>query len=113
MKANELRKNNLVEYSDGGGFVELSSLEIHRIDIGQVQVKPIPLTKEWLLRFGFRKYNDNWFSKGALWINISDFAICVGLEFKQVNIRKQINVVHKLQNLYFEIENEELTFNNG
>lgn len=111
MKENELRKNNLVEYSDGGGFVELNTLEIHRIDIGQVQVKPIALTEEWLLRCG-KKINESSFELDKFIVLKS---VCGKFLIHSNNKLIQIEFVHDLQNFYYYFENTktELTFNNG
>lgn len=109
MKANELRIGNLVEYSDGAGFVELCSLEIHKIDIGKVYVKPIPLTEEWLVRFGFRKTFDSPFEDFE-WsdnnLQLSEKFDCYLGKFTQ-----PIKYVHRLQNVYFALTGEELKLN--
>lgn len=64
---------------------------------------PIPLTEEWLLKFGFSikgfkgGYQICTSSLGG-WILDNGFS-CVGIEFEYV---------HQLQNLYFALTNEEL-----
>lgn len=75
------------------------------------RVKEIPLTEEWLLKFGFdNKFNKDKFTiipKGKL-----------GYEngrtyFNSWTIlEKQPDYVHQLQNLYFALTGEELTFKN-
>ena len=66
--------------------------------------KPIPLTEEWLLKFGFSKYgrlntNDNF--KLIYDYDLSTFYLDdIGLELKHV---------HQLQNLYFALTGKELT----
>jgi len=76
------------------------------------EYKPIPLTEEWLLKFGFEKRdgevpeNIDFVFKG-FWIeqqtDVDDF-ICLNTEpFVSVKY------VHQLQNLYFALTGEELT----
>ena len=66
-------------------------------------VYPIPLTEEWLIKFGFERWNDvyNFYHK----LN--------GVEIENGNIYvghgNEIKYVHQLQNLYFALTNKELT----
>jgi hypothetical protein len=74
-------------------------------------IKPIPLTEEWLLRFGFESY-DVEYKYASRWLNIeksengyvklADDYFIDSFEFKHV---------HQLQNLYFALSNEELILN--
>ena len=70
-------------------------------------VLPIPLTEEWLLKFGF--YNSevfkNSFIKNGVDIYIQDTAFWYDL----ANDSIEIKTIHQLQNLYFALTNEELT----
>jgi hypothetical protein len=70
-------------------------------------ILPIPLTEEWLIKFGF--YNSetfkNSFIKKGVDIYIQDTAFWYDL----VNDSIEIKSVHQLQNLYFALTNEELT----
>ena len=87
-------------------FKKESNLYCEKISV----LKPIPLTEEWLFKFGF----DNKFNKGK--INI----IPKGrLGYKNGRtyfnswtiLEKQPDYVHELQNLYFALTGEELTLN--
>jgi hypothetical protein len=74
-------------------------------------IKPIPLTEKWLLRFGFESY-DVEYKYASRWLNIeksengyvklADDYFIDSFEFKHV---------HQLQNLYFALSNEELILN--
>jgi hypothetical protein len=64
----------------------------------------IPLTEEWLLKFGFEKQTA-WYRFGKHAINPT---IANLYEFKNIPI-KEIEYVHQLQNLYFALTGEELT----
>jgi hypothetical protein len=76
----------------------------------QSEYKPIPITKEWLLEFGWKQcdsfteaYHFNGFrfvlTENEQWIEYSD------------NEAIDIKYVHQLQNLYFALTGEELTIN--
>lgn len=92
--------------------------------IGEIQdapmffeAKPIPLTEEWLLRFGFEKFNH---SVKEYWA-INDFEIeihcnkfpvriCGGESAPHLTqfIGHGTKYVHQLQNIYFALTGEEL-----
>lgn len=108
MKANELRIGNwFIQYDEpeefDGDFYHLSD------------IKFIPLTEEWILKFGFVKTIDAYFyndyciediHNGVTWV-ISEFDHLTN-EFTAFG--RCINYVHQLQNLYFALTGEELTF---
>lgn len=117
MKANELRIGNYVYCTLG---------KVNKIDLEAItyiakephnQVKSIPLTEEWLLKFGFQKYKT-----GHNTYKIQSFIIEEGLlKDSPYCFRKRINnensielayikYIHQLQNLYFALTGEELTF---
>ena len=114
MKANELRIGN---FYDHNGFVnEATPNTIEEVWIAERSwVKPIPLTKEWLLKFGFE-----WSIRHQAWHKLSFiFDLSergVGGYYmhmvKKNNdiICPEIIYVHQLQNLYFALTGEELTF---
>ncbi len=59
MRSNELRIGNWV--SKYGEMYQISSATIVSLERSESDVEPIPLTEEWLDRFGFEKlwYDDN------------------------------------------------------
>ncbi len=68
------------------------------------QIHPIPLTEEWLLKFGFKLYEDFWIKdyfislhKDGSVYESDDLPICINLQ-----------QVHQLQNLYFALTGVEL-----
>jgi hypothetical protein len=132
MKASDLRIGNFIGWYEPNQ--ELLPVKINGI-VGQMiyaQVngtfqrchenyqswKPIPLTKEWLLKFGFEKVNNELtniaplnlpctfnlpntpfnFCQGKLILTTGTGDFCVNTEY-----------VHQLQNLYFALISEELT----
>jgi hypothetical protein len=80
-------------------------------------IKPIPLTKEWLLKFGFEFYVDTWYLKGfALWEtewgdDKGNTGIGYFYELRQHGMMDQhIKYIHQLQNLYFALTQDNLKF---
>jgi hypothetical protein len=77
------------------------------------ELNPVKLTEEWLLKMGFEKAINGWFcSKEYLWLrqnklNNQWFAGVNGIGDIDC---KRIDYVHCLQNLYFALTGEELTF---
>jgi hypothetical protein len=87
------------------------------------KLKPIPLTEEWLKRFGYSVKTEIHEGKYNYWNKEEDSSIDVELEISPNGIeanyfyktssmfRKQIYFVHKLQNFHYEFRNNELTIN--
>lgn len=74
------------------------------------QFKPIPLTEEWLLKFGF-KHNEG---MADSWLFFNGFPMnnhMGGWHFNDLSISVLIKYVHQLQNLYFALTGEELKLN--
>ena len=112
MKATELRIGNLVEYKfSNTGFQNVEfTLKDFRFGFEENinRYRPIPLTEEWLLKFGFisNPYKDRYEfgdidvecdktkGKTELWLAGSP----------------HIKHVHQLQNLYFALTGKELTY---
>ena len=136
IKENELRLNNLVTdewYDSFKTIIKVDSINEKGInleiiddgnwaEIAQRWIKPeyefnsifpIPLTEEWLIKFGFRKYNLEGYSVHFRYehpklhstvtaIYNSDFSI------KLDNVARGIKYVHQLQNIYTALTNKEL-----
>jgi len=116
MKANELRIGNWVEQpNDGVTRVTaiLNDLQI-KTETGYIDkyCRPIPLTEEWLVKFGFdqnnvdiEKYDCKWykFSFTLDYWNAQKFFV-----YGYIGGNKTIKHVHQLQNLYFALTGEEL-----
>ncbi len=112
MSASELRIGNWVYEDDGQGMLpnRISPNKLIAILYGDKGFSYIPITEEWLKRFGFTKgkiffwcpkkdYISAYFdSVGELAININngDAYACT------------VEYVHQLQNLYFALTKEEL-----
>jgi hypothetical protein len=76
-------------------------------------IEPIPLTEEWLIKYGFKYDGHTYYSKKI--DKDTQFSIIVDIGREKgylVNIGIKLiklDYVHKLQNLYFELRDEELT----
>lgn len=130
MKASELRLGNLLNYVDQTVYVlgvrqcTEFMLPRHNLELGYFKdsigfersefdenIQPIPLTEEWLLKFGFGRASETdwiWAYKGYHHFRI-DFDEGIGGIDGYRNSYREFNYVHQLQNLYFALVGEELT----
>lgn len=133
ISAQELRIGNLIQWEDDSNEIEEITGIYKKGDNDFVSFKsgaalldefiPVPLTEEWLLRFGFRKIH-NAFGRPCYAIYVDDnlcieaeenvIKVCLTTdhyekETSDVGIRDFINMpVHQLQNLYFALTGKEL-----
>jgi hypothetical protein len=127
MKANELRlgnlilKNNEIHEISSLFFVDLHDGTIRENYNNSYIIEPIPLTEEWLLKFGFKKNEIPTALKEFYIVNyqLENFVVYLlekSFEIELINKNKdQFNLfinpkkqVHILQNLYFALTNNEL-----
>ena len=111
MKSTELRIGNLVldlgipkEVLSINSFeAELESRIIRNYRVRLDDLKPIPLTEEWLAKLGYDLISENHYGVlGHLIWKIEGRFYCD-------KNGMQLKYVHQLQNLYFALTNEELT----
>ena len=109
MKANELRIRNWV--MNKGVHVQIEEITPNTVSycFGTYTldfVEPIPLNEEFLLRFGIEKMHDGnyWTKKLCIRKDRDEFYAL----YEQGRI--YIQHVHQLQNLYFALTGEELTY---
>lgn len=129
MKPNEFRLGNYVEYD--GRILRIDTiapifptLNTRDYGIGVVDwnnIKPVKITDEFLIKLGFKKYQESdipaYFKTFGSFLE-DDYEYCFSMFqdieenfYIQVMGKKIIlNEVHKLQNIYFELTEEELTF---
>jgi hypothetical protein len=124
MKATELRIGNYVDLGGGRNLYQIQD-EI----FGSLNLNPIPLTEEWLLKFGFEEIENlhtHWKSDKGFFLNgyiifmEKIIGVIIGEKSNSkfydhsyqyrngIGIIKQIQYVHQLQNLYFALTGEEL-----
>lgn len=98
---NELRLGNLIMDKNGRETL-VRSLPLH---FGRLY--PIPITEEWLLKFGFEFFDSGLYRKGDFYLPIkfNDYTV---LKWKVFEIAP-VKYIHQLQNLFFAITGEELT----
>lgn len=129
IKANELRVGNLLfETGIIDGYENLPDSEKLTVivavinDIDQVvrdlqdnmhaydSLYPIPLTEEWLLKFGFEK---DWTGYALEDKNSLSFSVTKNGAYLACWLDRSLGItikyVHQLQNLYFALTGEELT----
>lgn len=127
MKVEELRIGNLVEVFDESPTKVLAISDKYialRFDSTKYmmaelnQIVPIPLTDEWLVKFGFEKYTSNHYyisvlQRGRVHVyletNFSDASVELGNISGYAFGYPKVKHVHQLQNLYFALTGEELT----
>ena len=116
MKATELRIGNYIEFCDNESWslhiVVPKDLHVmHMLDSDLSEsYRPIPLTKQWLRKFGFDYEGKtfHWYTKGKVSISFTEgrMVLDIGVSYNQFKIPEY---VHQLQNLYFALTGEELT----
>lgn len=121
MKANELRIGNFVLFAEEGTEFKVNEISEEGLWVINDEEKtwieldcfePIPLTEEWLLKFGFEKVDNNWQKEWLLLhVNLKtgtiDFLLNEPYSGKmRVTI---LESVHQLQNLIYALTGEELT----
>lgn len=109
MKATELRIGNWVKLDLVGTQNQVTQILEKGINCGSIgvlyeMVKPIPLTDEWLERFGFDDMDFGLYSIKQIRLekDYEGFTINIGTYYSI------IRHVNQLQNLYFALTGEEL-----
>jgi hypothetical protein len=110
IQANELRIGNYIAAKGGRAF-EAQLFHLNKLEKKECQFYPIPITEEWLLKFGFIEGISD-IVKYPLKViyrlkpdSLTESDLCVGIENLYL---KKIKHVHQLQNLYFALTQKEL-----
>ena len=126
---NELRIGNWVEHDDSwcyrGEDVTVFQWEtsdwyaLGECTLFLESIKPIPLTEEWLVKFGFEWSVRHQAYKKARFVYVIDFykehpqyensACFLNREHRSGDCLVCLEYVHQLQNLYFALTGQELT----
>lgn len=106
MKAEELRIGNWVK--DENGPYQIKGEHLDEDNFPTIQTWEIPLTEEWLMKFGFTWKNFA-FRDGTFTVRLhKEFYVFLSIEgVRPVQIK--LDYVHQLQNLYFALTGKELT----
>lgn len=119
MKGTDLRIGNLIEIDNQivtvggvivGSVLVLTNKESAIFDcIPITNVKPIPLTEEWLLKFGYEKYYYYYDNKADFRIRKSKNHYIAYFSFNDINYTLcELKHIHHLQNLYHSLTGKEL-----
>ena len=122
MKPIELRIGNLI--NDNAEVIGIVKGGIYVKPVGKHeitsyrhdQLKSIPLTEEWLKKFGFVKSSQDermWIDDNTGWFMIYEKDGYYKFSTSESVYGKQFNKVHQFQNLYFTLTGEELIINHG
>ena len=113
MNQDELRIGNYVSTPDN----DIHVWQFDRSDYDYYEmkdIKPIPLTEEWLIKLGFKPKENN-FIGGQMWYIYEDPYTVIDLingkfEYELCEYERSIDVifVHQLQNIYHALTNNEL-----
>ena len=117
LKATDFRINNLVQ-DDLGNLLKVKKLDGEDITLKVVDRSkfplevgwkpyPIPLTEEWLFKFGFKLVESH--DDHLYYLEETDFSLNRSFQFNNYYKRIELKYVHQLQNLYFALTGEELT----
>jgi hypothetical protein len=126
MESKELRIGNLLLDNDKiicevkeirENYILTNSLDNFKTLVAQIGLyEPIPLTEEWLLRFGFVECLDNYILDISQRISLvyfdrneCQFSIIQDVNNEIALKFGAVKYVHQLQNLYFALTGEELT----
>lgn len=115
MEATELRIGNLFIEYHSRKIIKVIGLEEKRIVFSGLfldkwQAKPIPLTKEILLKCGFYRITGDLYTNDIIDIRVGKF-IEIHKNRNIINNKDLFLYLHQLQNLYFALSGEELTIN--
>jgi hypothetical protein len=105
--AEEIRIGNY--YDHNGEFKKVTPDTILNLwEAERTWIKSIPLTEEWLKRFGFDEFQYGWYQ-----IEKSPLKITWNIYDKNIrafgyNLTNVCQYIHQLQNLYFALTGEEL-----
>jgi hypothetical protein len=116
MKASELRIGNWVfsEETESNFVIDehsFSAICVEHIDA----IKPIPLTEEWLKRFGFEIKKGAWGTSAEIRIGRVRYVLYQNRNVWSINptdgFRVDFKYIHTVQNHYFALTGQELNQN--
>jgi len=108
MEAKELMLNNWIQFEHNGSIKQRQVAELSLEESNKF--KPIPLTEEWLLKFGFESDWSGWSHKDVYFeLGVSGDKYINMVNGGEYNHGVPFEHVHQLQNLFFALTGEELT----
>ncbi len=121
IQANEIRLGNWVNFiPDNGNFI-VSGIDSFNHSFKTINglctddIRPIPLTKEILLKCGWVKNNNinsfEMIGECRMFLNETSFGYNMYNYILGASICKKIKYLHQLQNIYFALTQKELEIN--
>jgi len=125
MEARELRIGNLVNHIRKG-IIVVGIMELDFVEKGVLDIDPIPLTEEWLKKFGFEfeykncgveakisvQINEYWKTSFSIW-SVDGWYYWQytpgGYDAEYNDWPVELQYVHQLQNLFYCLCGKELT----
>lgn len=118
LKPQDLRIGNYVTFNNDDLILVKSIFEKGVHDeyyngYNYYDIKPIPLTEQWLVDFGFKKNKNNW---KELYLGLASISwerlagLVLVLETERIYM-PHIKYIHSLQNLFHTLTGQELTLN--
>lgn len=105
IQANELRIGNFVNHF---GVTVINAGMIVEFDNHPNRINPIPLTEEWLMKFGFEEYCGGWENNIRLEYVPEMSCYQFDTDGGRIIQTRPIIYIHQLQNLYFALTGKEL-----
>ena len=111
IEAKDLRIGNWFNYEDEPMQWEMDDFRNMEFDSVDCIWQPIPLTEEWLLKFGFdsNEWNGKFSANTMYWDKVDCILHIGDKRDTNYSFMAHCNYVHQFQNLYFALTNEELT----
>jgi hypothetical protein len=128
IKHNELRIGNVIMYEEASFDINSESVKsISQLKVTAVKslptkekgeqfykdIKPVPLDKKWLLKFGFEiyKYRANTFGLNGYSFDLDKMSLHNDLPADCNKINEiDLKYIHQLQNLYFALTGNDLIY---
>lgn len=129
LRSQDLRIGNYVMFSNNSEIFKVTGIsefgldvenEVEEIYMEYDNFEPIPLTEEWLLKFGFEITNNEGDKKDfeyktfyPFYLSLDHDEVCLNYDTKSGYYcifydDKRLLFIHQLQNLYFALTGEEL-----
>jgi len=113
MTASELRIGNWInkvtDFAGKNNYIQATIEDIVKVKEHPSHYIDIPLTEEWLLKFGFEESGGHFETNPALWVSIGGLTGPTDIWIHGEYVPSvKIGYVHQLQNLYFALTGQEL-----
>jgi len=108
MENTELRIGNIVNDDESHLIITAENIEWACI-VAEESLTGVPLTKEWLTKFGFEWMPEAEYTHGAMSKDGIQVWVKNGFVIEKPSIKYNLLYIHQLQNLYFALTGEEIT----